>query len=478
MAKSKIRSIYTCQNCGAQRPKWEGKCSDCGAWNSYIEDVSVQNADPRGWALGQHSKNGSSNKDPGRPITLDQDLEELVFERLDTGYGELNRVLGGGLARGSFVLLGGSPGIGKSTLLMQMAGGLAKKNAKILYISSEESVSQTGSRAQRLGIRSAKIEIGSESNLNVIMELARKKKPDVLVVDSIQTVYLPELQTAPGTVSQVRESAGYLMTLAKNENIAVILIGHVTKDGSIAGPKVLEHMVDCVLSFEGDLSYQFRLLRSLKNRFGPANELGVFQMQSLGLEEVLNPSELFLEERGASLIGSAVFASMEGTRPLLCEIQALTVDTPMAMPRRTSLGIDPNRLHLLAAVLDRHLDLKLANTDVFINVVGGLKLVEPAADLAMAAALLSTDQRKELNANSCFFGEIGLTGEVRAVSFPDVRLKEANKLGFNTFYVPASNEKHLKDFKAEFFANLESKEKKIIYIKTIRDLMRALFMTR
>ncbi len=394
-------------------------------------------------------------------------MEEIKLERFNTGFEELNRVLGGGLARGSFVLLGGSPGIGKSTLLLQMAGGLAKNKHKVLYISGEESVSQTGSRAHRLDIRSPLIEIGCESNLNTVMELARHKRPDILVVDSIQTMFLPDLQAAPGSVSQVRECAGHLMGLAKKDQITVILIGHVTKDGSIAGPKVLEHMVDCVLSFDGDISYNFRLLRTLKNRFGAAHELGVFQMNAKGLEEVLNPSELFLEERGDQLIGSAVFASMEGTRPLLCEVQALSISSNMAMPRRTALGVDVNRLHLLTAVLDRHLDIRLAHSDIFINVVGGLKLDEPAADLAVAAAILSTEGRRELDAKTCFFGEIGLTGEVRGVSFAENRVREADKLGFTRFVLPASNKRHLADLQL-------SKDKKISYIKNIHELNRLL----
>ena len=418
-------------------------------------------AKTRGWSTSSPEKGTQSSK----PVSLDQSLEEVKLDRFNTGYEELNRVLGGGLARGSFVLLGGSPGIGKSTLLLQMAGGLAKNKCKVLYISGEESISQTGSRAHRLGIRSPLIEIGCESNLHSVMELARFKKPEVLVVDSIQTMYLPDLQAAPGSVSQVRECAGHLMGLAKQENITVILIGHVTKDGNIAGPKVLEHMVDCVLSFEGDVSYNFRLLRALKNRFGAAHELGVFQMNAKGLEEVANPSELFLEERGDQLIGSAVFASMEGTRPLLCEVQALTLASPMAMPRRTALGIDVNRLHLLTAVLDRHLEIRLSSNDIFINVVGGLKLDEPAADLAVAAAILSTESRSELDAKTCYFGEIGLTGEVRGVSFAENRIREGDKLGFTHFVIPFSNKRHIADLKL-------SKDKKITFIKHVKDLSR------
>ncbi|MFZ4405026.1 MAG: DNA repair protein RadA [Pseudobdellovibrionaceae bacterium] len=461
MSKSKSKTIFTCQNCGAQRARWEGRCSDCSAWNSYVEEIQQPEAKTRGWSVASGNLNISASK----PISLDQRPEELRLHRFDTGLSEFNRVLGGGLARGSFVLLGGSPGIGKSTLLLQMAGGLADKNQKVLYVSGEESLSQTSSRAHRLGIKSSNVQVAAESQLAVIIDMARNLKPDVVIIDSIQTVYLPDLQAAPGSVSQVRECAGHLMGLAKQDNISVLLVGHVTKDGSIAGPKVLEHMVDCVLSFEGDLSFNFRLLRSLKNRFGAANELAVFQMNSKGLEEVLNPSELFLQERGDVLIGSAVFASVEGTRPLLCEVQALTLSSPLPMPRRTSLGIDINRLHMLSAVLDRHLQVNLSNKDIFINVVGGLKLIEPAADVAVAAALISTAKNKQLESKSCFFGEVGLTGEIRGVSFADLRIKEADKLGFSHFILPWSNKKHMEE------VNL-SKNKKISYLKNVNDLLK------
>lgn len=462
MAKSKSKTIYVCQNCGAQRPRWEGRCTDCGAWNSLVEEVISAEPVTRGWATGKDSK-APSGPSSVKPVSLDQSIEKFEFKRLNTGYEELNRVLGGGLVHGSYVLLGGSPGIGKSTILMQMAGGLAKNQSRVLYISGEESVGQTGSRAQRLGIRSSNVEVAAESNLQLILQLARERKPEVVIIDSIQTIFMPELEAAPGSVSQVRECAGHLMGLAKTDGMTVILIGHVTKEGNIAGPKVLEHMVDCVLSFEGDLSHNFRLLRSLKNRFGATHELGVFQMGTLGLEEVTNPSELFLEERGQSLIGSAVFASMEGSRPLLCEVQALTLGSPMAMPRRTALGIETNRLHLLSAVLDRHLEMKLNHADIFINVVGGLKLNDPSSDMAVAAAILSTEMRHEIEAKAIFFGEIGLTGEVRAVAFAEQRVREADKLGFNHFVLPASNKKHLVDFKP-------GQGKRITWIKNIFEL--------
>ncbi|MEK6774619.1 MAG: DNA repair protein RadA [Bdellovibrionota bacterium] len=459
MAKTKLKTVYTCQNCGAQRSRWEGKCSDCGSWNSFVEETLKSESSAgshRGWSTAASTS-----------ITLDQDLELAKMKRWSTGFTEFDRVLGGGLAQGSFVLLGGSPGIGKSTILMQMSGGLGNGNTNVLYISGEESVSQTAHRAHRLGIRSPRVEIAAESNLDAILALAETKKPHVLVVDSIQTVFLPELQSAPGSVSQVRECAGRLMSLAKQKGITVFLIGHVTKDGSIAGPKVLEHMVDTVLSFEGDSNSHFRMLRSIKNRFGGANELGVFQMVSSGLEEVLNPSELFLQERGEQLVGSVVFASVEGSRPLLCEIQALTLESPTAMPRRTALGVDPNRLHLIAAVLERHLEIQLNRNDIYINVVGGLRIEEPAVDLAMAAALLSSEGRQEIDPAWCFFGEIGLTGEIRGVTFPDMRIKEADKLGFHTFFVPESNRRALSEF------NLP-KNKKIIFLKHLSELQKSL----
>ncbi|HVK60168.1 MAG TPA: DNA repair protein RadA [Bdellovibrionales bacterium] len=466
MAKNKSRSVYVCQSCGTQRAKWEGRCSDCGAWNSLVEETvekeTVTTARQRGWSTGSAASETQF-------VTLDQNIEASKLTRAQTGFGELDRVLGGGLVEGSFILLGGDPGIGKSTLLLQMAGGLAKNDLTVLYVSGEESVSQSALRAQRLGVRSGKVHMASESNLESIRELTKSVKPDVLIVDSIQSVFLPEIDSAPGSVSQIRESAAQLMGLAKGNGIAVFLIGHVTKEGNIAGPKVLEHMVDTVLSFEGDQSHQFRLLRALKNRFGATHELGVFSMDSKGLAQVDNPSELFLEERGQKLIGSAVFSSMEGTRPLLCEIQALTNSSPMPQPRRTSLGFEVNRVHLLIAVLNKHLSMKLAYADVFINVVGGLKLIEPAADLAVAAALISTEREEEIDAKTCFFGEIGLTGEVRAVSFAEARVREAMKLGFNRFVMPASNRKHMSDFE-------EKIKKQIVFVRDVSDLLKIFAM--
>ena len=465
---AKAKSVFVCQNCGAQRSRWEGRCTDCNSWNTFVEEKVEKETQTtsrqRGWNTAATAEGGADLR-ASKIITLNQDVEASQIARHSTGFKEFDRVLGGGLVAGSFILLGGDPGIGKSTLLLQMAGGLGNSGISVLYVSGEESVNQSALRAQRLGVHSGNVHMAAESNLEVIRDLVKEYRPDVLIVDSIQTIFLPEIQSAPGSVSQVRESAAQLMGLAKGTGTSVFLIGHVTKEGQIAGPKVLEHMVDTVLSFEGDMSHQFRLLRALKNRFGATHELGVFTMDTSGLNEVENPSELFLEERGSRLIGSAVFASMEGTRPLLCEVQALTTSTPMPMPRRTSLGFDVNRVHLLVAVLNKHLGLKLSQADVFINVVGGLRLVEPAADLAVAAALISTETGTELEAKICFFGEIGLTGEVRAVSFAESRLKEAAKLGFSSFVAPASNRKHLSELP-------EQLKKQIIWIKEVHDLMR------
>jgi len=462
MAKAKNKTIFVCQSCGAQRPRWEGKCSECGEWNTIVEETFT---DVSGGFGGKSKDRGwvSTSSASTQTLRLDQSLSEAQMARAKTDIGELDRVLGGGLAESSFVLLGGAPGIGKSTLLLQMAGGLAKNGKKVLYISAEESVNQTASRAHRLGIKSPLIEIASESNMTLILDMAEKHKPDVLIVDSVQTIFIPEVTSAPGSVSQVRESAGQLMTFAKRTKTAVMLIGHVTKDGNLAGPKVLEHMVDCVLSFEGDGSSHYRLLRTLKNRFGSALELGVFEMSGLGLKEVTNPSELFLQERSQNRVGSSIFCSLEGTRPLLCEIQALSLNSNNSFPRRTSVGIDINRLHLLTAVMDRHLGVKMSFSDLYVNVVGGLKIDEPSVDAAIAAAILSTDRNQALDADALFLGEIGLTGEIRAISFPEIRMREAMKLGFKQFFLPANNQKHFEDPSL-------LKKNHVVFMKSIQDL--------
>ncbi|RME17556.1 MAG: DNA repair protein RadA [Bdellovibrio sp.] len=441
MAKTKI--VFTCQNCGAQFPKWEGRCRDCGEWNSLVEEVFQK----------QKPTFSSSTPHTSAVLLSQTAQQEQVQNRFSTNISELNRVLGGGVVPGSYTLLGGDPGVGKSTLLLQMAEGLGKNKHSVLYVSGEESVQQTALRAKRLNIKTPSIKVASESRLESILHLAETEKPQILIIDSIQTIFSAELPSAPGTVSQVRECANQLMNLAKGKNISIFLVGHVTKEGNLAGPKTLEHMVDTVLSMEGHS--HFRLLRALKNRFGATDELGVFQMHSTGLEEVKNPSELFLEERnGERLIGSTVFPAMEGTRPLLCEVQALTSPSPLAMPRRTSIGFDVNRIHLLAAVLDQHLHLGLSKNDIYVNIVGGLKLKEPAADLAVTAALISAVKNKEVSPKACFFGEVGLTGEIRAVSFPENRIKEALKLGFEEFFVPISNKKHLKSLSPDILKQI------------------------
>ena len=347
--------------------------------------------------------------------------------------------------------------------MLQTVAHLAKDGRKVLYVSGEESVPQTQMRAKRLGASSDNLYVASETNLDVILSLANSLKPFLIVIDSIQTVFLPALQSAPGSVSQVRECAAKLMFLAKTEGVCVFLVGHITKEGSIAGPKVLEHMVDTVLSFEGDNNHQYRILRGIKNRFGAANELGVFEMNSAGLMEVKNPSELFLAERAQTAPGSAVFCTVEGTRPFLVEVQALATRTNMSMPRRTAIGIDPNRIHLLLAILDKHLNLDLYAHDVFINVAGGIKISEPAVDMAVAAALLSTLKNSPIDKNHCFFGELGLTGEVRGVAFPELRLKEGRKLGFERFFLPLNNQRHLKS---------EKENKAVSWLSSVKDLQK------
>ncbi|MDW8190959.1 MAG: DNA repair protein RadA [Pseudobdellovibrionaceae bacterium] len=426
--KSKQKTIFVCQNCGAQRPRWEGRCPECGSWNSLIEEtqtnVQIKN---RSWLPNQQSS---------RPIPIDQASTDLTNDRHLVGIPEFDRVLGGGVVRGSLILLGGAPGIGKSTLLLQVADHLASKLAPVLYISGEESPSQTAQRAQRLKIRSNQILLLNESNLEMISHWIKETAPQLVILDSIQTTFDPSLPGAPGTVSQVRECTAQLLNIAKSSNVTIILVGHVTKEGNIAGPKVLEHMVDVVLYLEGEEQHTFRLLRSFKNRFGPANELGIFQMTELGLGEVDNPSDLFLEHNQNAKPGSTVFCSLEGTRPLLCEIQALTVRSFFPAPRRTTVGLDLQRLYMLLAVAERHLKISFSDHDVYVSVVGGLNLREPAADLAVTISLISALQQRPTLAKLCAIGEIGLTGEVRPVPKLEQRIKEMIKLGFKHLALP------------------------------------------
>jgi DNA repair protein RadA/Sms len=455
---AKPKSVYVCQQCAAQRSRWEGRCSDCGAWNSFVEEkpITTSGRSARSWTVASH--------DTPQTLALDETLSGTEPARSSTGILELDRVLGGGLVNGSFVLVGGDPGIGKSTLLLQMAAGLAANNLDVLYCSAEESVQQISLRARRLELRSKNVRVHSESSMDAILQLALSEKPKILIVDSIQTVFLEEVQSAPGSVAQVRECAAKLMGLAKAHGFTVFVIGHVTKEGTLAGPRVLEHMVDTVLSFEGDGAHHYRLLRALKNRFGATNELGVFEMVGQGLQEVANPSAVFLEERSSPSIGAAIFPALEGSRPMLVEVQALANSSTMAMPRRTALGIDINRVHMLAAVIDKFVDLELAKEDLFINVVGGLRLSEPASDLSVAAALWSTKCFRPLPNASLFVGEVGLTGEVRAVVWLEERLKEAAKLGFQQAFVPAANQRRGKGITVP-------KGLKLTYVNNIKELV-------
>ncbi|MFA7060920.1 MAG: DNA repair protein RadA [Pedobacter sp.] len=430
----KQRTVFTCQKCGSQSPKWLGKCPDCGAWNSMAEEVA-----------GKPMPGGMSGE-RSRPVSI-CDVPAQSETRLETGVGELDRVLGGGIVPGSLVLIGGDPGIGKSTLLLQAMHNLAERAGEVLYVSGEESASQTRLRGERLNASHKRLLILAENSLEAILTHAAALKPSAMVVDSIQTVWTSTLESAPGSVSQVRESAGKLMLLAKGSGIPVFIVGHVTKDGAIAGPRVLEHIVDTVLYFEGDGSHPFRILRAVKNRFGSTNEIGVFEMKQEGLCGVDNPSELFLSERPLGVSGSVVTTSLEGSRPLLVELQALVTQTSYGVPRRTTIGVDHNRLALLVAVLEKKVGLHLGGQDIFLNAAGGVRLNEPAADLAMIMAVASSHLDKAIAPQTVVLGEVGLAGEVRAITQPEQRIAEAEKLGFLTCILPAGNLKRLKNGK-------------------------------
>jgi DNA repair protein RadA/Sms len=440
----KQKTIFTCQKCGAQSPKWLGKCPDCSSWNSMAEEVLAKHA------------SGIISTDRPRPIPI-CDVPAQSETRFATGIGELDRVLGGGIVPGSMVLIGGDPGIGKSTLLLQAMHNLAANAGQVLYVSGEESASQTRLRGERLGVSHKNLLILAENSLEAILTHASSLKPKAMVVDSIQTVWTSALESAPGSVSQVRESAGKLMMLAKGSDIPIFIVGHVTKDGAIAGPRVLEHMVDTVLYFEGDGSHPFRILRAVKNRFGSTNEIGVFEMKQEGLLCVNNPSELFLSERPMGVSGSVVTATLEGSRPLLVELQALVTSTSFGVPRRTTIGVDHNRLALLVAVLEKKVGLHLSGQDIFLNAAGGVRLNEPAVDLAMIMSVASSHLDKVIDPQTLVLGEVGLAGEVRAITQPEQRIAEAEKLGFKSCIIPAGNLKRLKKgkIKLEGVASVE-----------------------
>ena len=420
---------FICQSCGAVYNRWRGKCEACGGWNTVVQEGG--SGSPLAGPVATRPSRAKGRVFPLEPLTG----ENKEAPRTHTHNGEFDRVLGGGLVPGSVILIGGDPGIGKSTLLIQVAATLARGEHRVAYISGEEAVAQVRMRADRLGLASAPVELAAETNVeDIVATLSQGPPPRLAVIDSIQTMWTETVESAPGTVSQVRGSAQSLIRFAKTHGTALILVGHVTKDGQIAGPRVVEHMVDCVASFEGDSAHHFRILRAAKNRFGPTDEIGVFEMTDRGLAEVPNPSELFLAGRDLATPGAAVFAGMEGTRPLLVEVQALVAPTSLGTPRRAVVGWDPARLSMVLAVLETHAGVRLAGHDVYLNVAGGMRIAEPAADLAAAAALVSSLTGSALPAESVFFGEIGLSGSIRPVTQSSARIKEATKLGFSAAY--------------------------------------------
>ncbi|MFV2052486.1 DNA repair protein RadA [Aliiroseovarius sp. YM-037] len=424
MAKAKI---YSCNACGAEHKKWSGRCDACGEWNTIVEDKPL--------STGPASNSLGSARGSAMPLS-DLATAEDPPPRTTSGIAELDRVLGGGLVPSSAILVGGDPGIGKSTLLLQAAASFARNGLKSIYISGEEASAQVRMRAQRLGLADAPVKLGTETNLRDILTTLEAEKPDIAIIDSIQTMWADNVGSAPGSVSQVRAAAHELTSFAKRRGVAVVLVGHVTKDGQIAGPRVVEHMVDTVLYFEGERGHQFRILRAVKNRFGPADEIGVFEMTGAGLSEVTNPSALFLSERGQASPGSVVFAGIEGTRPVLVELQALVAPSPLSQPRRTVVGWDGGRLAMILAVLEARCGIPFAGLDVYLNVAGGMKISEPAADLAVAAALLSAREDTAVPPDTVVFGEISLSGALRPVGQTESRLKEAKKLGFSGAIAP------------------------------------------
>ena len=456
MAKAKTK--FVCQECGYVTTSWMGRCPECGNWNTLVEELEVT------------AKAGSksylpTNNEKVKPRTI-ASVAQTKVERLATGIREFDRVLGGGVVPGSLVLLGGTPGIGKSTILLDAGLRFAQRNIKVLYVSGEESEEQTAMRAVRLGGAHAsdRLLIMTATDLDAILTQANNIKPQLLIIDSIQTMYNPELQTAAGSVGQVRECTAKLLQFAKTSGIAVMVIGHVTKDGTIAGPRLLEHMVDVVLQFEGDRSYSFRVLRALKNRFGSTNESGIFSMEAGGLQEVANPAGLFLESRESAVSGSVIGACMEGNRPIMVEFQALVAKTPYGMPRRTAVGFDYNRVNMLLAILERRFGLDFGIYDAYVNVVGGMKVTEPAADLAVAAALVSSHRNRPVPQGVLVFGEVGLTGEVRRVSAPERRIMDGINLGFTKFVVPDSKIELPQDVRAQ-----------LVRVKTVDQAMSAIF---
>lgn len=437
MAKGKAGSAFFCQNCGYESSKWMGQCPACHEWNCFVEERVTKSS---------HSFAGSIRTEKKALISIN-DIKGDKEDRFTTNIEEFDRVLGGGIVPGSLTLVGGDPGIGKSTLLLQVCKELSDFGREVLYISGEESLSQIKMRADRIGTFQDKFKLLTEINLNVIAETVKSAKPDVVVIDSIQTMYNEEVNAAPGSVSQVRESTSVLLQLAKGENIAVLIVGHVTKEGTVAGPRVLEHMVDTVLYFEGDKQDIYRILRGVKNRFGSTNEIGVFEMEEGGLREIKNPSEFMISGKPEGANGSVVTCCMEGTRPMLMEVQALVCDTNFQIPRRQATGCDFNRMNLLIAVIEKRIRIPLGHEDAYINFAGGMRITEPATDLAVVMALVSSYRNKPVDDKMIVFGEVGLSGEVRGISMVKQRVMEAKKMGYQSCVVPYANQKQLADIK-------------------------------
>ncbi|MDF2543993.1 MAG: radA [Herbinix sp.] len=447
MAKNK--TVFFCKECGYESSKWLGQCPGCKAWDTFTEEPVVKKSISSGGTI--------SAKEP----ELLSKIEAKEEPRVNCGIGELDRVLGGGIVPGSLVLVGGDPGIGKSTLVLQMCREIIQKNRKVLYISGEESLRQIKMRAERLGVFNGELLLLCETNLDYIEEAIKKHQPEIVVIDSIQTMFKEDVTSAPGSVSQVREATAALMRIAKILGVTVFIIGHVTKEGVVAGPRVLEHMVDTVLYFEGDHYASYRILRAVKNRFGSTNEIGVFEMQNTGLAEVKNPSEYMLKGKPEGEAGSVVAASIEGTRPILIEVQALVCRTNFNMPRRTSAGTDYNRVNLLMAVLEKRLGMQLSDCDAYVNVAGGMHVTEPALDLAIVVAILSSHKNIALDSKTIFFGEVGLTGEIRAVNMAEQRVLEAAKMGFEVCILPQVNKEKLNHHGI-----------KLVGVKNIQEVMR------
>ena len=451
---AKVKSKFVCQECGYETVKWLGKCPSCGEWNTFVEEFETKASDTksqRGIGKGKIEKINS--------------ITSTRKERISTGSMEMDRVLGGGIIKSSLILVGEDPGIGKSTLLLQVAGYASKHNLKVLYVSGEESGEQIKIRADRLGIGDGELYVLAETNIDIIQELVEKEEPDLLVLDSIQTIYSPDVASAPGSVTQVREVTSMVMRMTKIRNMATFIVGHVTKSGAIAGPRVLEHMVDTVLYFEGERHFSYRILRAVKNRFGSTNEIGIFEMRDRGLIEVENPSEVFLKGRPIDAYGTVVTAAMEGTRPLLIEIQALVTYSPAGFANRVTTGIDKNRAAMLIAVLEKKAGLSIQSTDTFINVTGGLQIKEPASDLAILCALASSFKEIPVDFKTILIGEIGLTGEIRGVNSIEKRLLEAQKMGFERAVIAEANSEVAKEIK-----NME-----IIAVNNIRKVIDILF---